>query len=178
MDQANNIKETEKNMVKGTYKKIVNSIEEADKRRGFPDEKGNNGPHTQGYITTVMDSMHIGLYIDNYDGDAGIAMGGRVAQPRDMRECLAELTGFKGDISTSEGRKQLKEWIRKRCKIDSEYGGVVTKGPKGDIKLFKDEWRSAGSDTQKVASYYGESMQNCMKSKIDIRRQKNTGIGK
>ena len=50
--------------------------------------------------------------------------------------------------------------------------------PKGDIKLFKDEWRSAGSDTQKVASYYGESMQNCMKSKIDIRRQKNTGIGK
>ena len=55
---------------------------------------------------------------------------------------------------------------------------IGTKGPKGDIKLFKDEWRSAGSDTQKVASYYGESMQNCMKSKIDIRRQKNTGIGK
>ena len=68
--------------------------------------------------------------------------------------------------------------MTKRCKIDSETGHVVINGPKGDIKLFKDEWRSAGTESQKVASYFGDGMKDCMKKKIDNRRQSQTNVGK
>ena len=173
------IKEDEKNMVKGTYKKIVSTIEDEDKELGFPDEDGNNGPNTQAYITTIMDSLHINTYIENYDGDCGLTMGGRVAQPKDIRTCLAELSGFEGDVDTPEGRRELQNHLKAKSKIDSEYGGVVTKGSKGEnIKLFKDEWRSAGTESQKVASYFGTDVQRCLKGKIDARRQEQTGVGK
>ena len=106
-------------------------------------------------------------------------MGGRVAQPKDIRTCLAELSGFEGDVDTPEGRRELQNHLKAKSKIDSEYGGVVTKGSKGEnIKLFKDEWRSAGTESQKVASYFGTDVQRCLKGKIDARRQEQTGVGK
>ena len=105
-------------------------------------------------------------------------MGGRVAQPKDIRTCLSELSNFKGDIDTPDGRIELKNHLKKQCKIDGEFGGVVTKGPNGNLKLFKDEWRSAGTSSQKVASYFGKDVQKCLKGKIDTRRQEQTKIGK
>jgi hypothetical protein len=187
------IKETEKDMVKGTYKKIVDTMGKSDKDEGFPDKDGNNGPHIQGYITTVLDAMHANNYIDNYDGDCGIAMGARVARPSDIRESLGQLSGHapeQEDKETDEdyekrieefyedpvNRVSLKEHMKKQCRIDAETQSVTTR--KGKFKLFKDEWRSAGTSSQKVASYFGEDMQNLMKRKIDRRRQKQTSIGK
>ena len=172
------IKQEEKDMVKGTYKKIVDTIDDEDKELGFPDDEGNNGPNTQAYITTVMDSLHINSYIDNYDGDIGLTMGGRVAGPKDIRTCLAELSGFEGEIETPDGRTALKNHLKSKSKIDGEFGGVVTKSPNGEVKLFKDEWRSAGTSSQKVASYFGKDVQDCLKGKIDKRRKEKTSIGK
>ena len=58
-----------------------------------------------------MDSLHINSYIDNYDGDIGLTMGGRVAGPKDIRTCLAELSGFEGEIETPDGRTALKNHL-------------------------------------------------------------------
>ena len=176
------LKETEKESVKSTYQEVVNNITEADKEDGFPDEDGNNGPHTQGYLQTVFDAMHVNTYIENYDEDCSIVVGGRSIKPKHIRECLAEKTDFNGDISTPEGRKKLQEHIRKRCRIDAETGGIMIRSENGeDTALFKDEWRSAGSSTQKVASYYGDEMKKCMAEKVDSDRKSNrikNGLGK
>ena len=174
------VKQTEKNAVKKTYDEVVNSITEADRQEGFPDEEGNNGPHTQAYLTTVFDSMHIDKYIDNYDGDATIVVGGRSVKPRHIRECLAEKTGY--DMPPGD-RKGLKEHLKKKCRIDSESGGIIVKGKDGekDFRLFKDEWRSAGTSSQKVASYYEDDMKECMMDKVDADRKANrekNGLGK
>jgi len=173
-------KQKEKNAVKNTYDEVVNSITEADKQEGFPDEEGNNGPHTQAYLTTVLDSMHINKYVENYDGDATIVVGGRSVKPRHIRECLAEKTGY--DMPPGD-RKGLKEHLKKKCRIDSESGGIIVKGKDGekDFRLFKDEWRSAGTSSQKVASYYEDDMKECMKDKVDADRKANrekNGLGK
>jgi len=194
--ESRKIKEKEQDVVKGTYKDVVDNITEADKADGFPDKNGNNGPHTQGYISTVLDSMHVGTYIENYDGDASIVMGGRIAHPKDIRNALASLTGYDKnnpephpkdpEKPTPEEKKAIKKWrqglvdhLKKKCKINAETGHIEINGPDGDgnIPLFKDEWRTAGT-AQKVASYYGEGMQKYMKQSIDSRRQKQTSIGK
>ena len=171
-------KQTEKNAVKKTYDEVVDSITKADEQEGFPDEEGNNGPNTQAYLTTVFDSMHVNKYIDNYDGDATIVVGGRSVKPRHIRECLAEKTGY--DMPPGD-RKGLKEHLKKKCRIDSESGGIIVKGKDGDVRLFKDEWRSAGTSSQKVASYYEDDMKECMKDKVDADRKANrekNGLGK
>ena len=77
-------------------------------------------------------------------------------------------------------RKGLKEHLKKKCKIDSESGGIIIKGKDGDIRLFKDEWRSAGTSSQKVASYYEDDMKKCMIGKVDAERKANrekNGLG-
>ena len=78
-------------------------------------------------------------------------------------------------------RKGLKEHLKKKCRIDSESGGIIVKGKDGDVRLFKDEWRSAGTSSQKVASYYEDDMKECMKDKVDTDRKANrekNGLGK
>ena len=188
------IKKKEKEAVEETYQDVIDNITEADKAEGFPDKDGNNGPHTQGYLTTVFHAMHVDMYIDNYDGDASIVLGGRSAQPKDIRECLAEKTGYDkpepkpkdSKNQTPEEKKAIKKWrdglkdhLRKKCDIDADTGGIIVEGPDppgGHVKLFKDEWRSGGTSTQKLASYYEDDMKKCMKKKIDARRQSQSGI--
>ena len=178
------IKEKEQDVVKGTYEDVVDNITEADKADGFPDKNGNNGPHTQGYISTVLDAMHVNTYVENYDGDASIVMGGRIAHPKDIRNALASLTGYSDNNPEPKDPKEKEKWrqglvdhLKKKCKINAETGHIEINGPDGNIPLFKDEWRTAGT-SQKVASYYGEGMQKYMKQSIDSRRQKQTSIGK
>ena len=58
---------------------------------------------------------------------------------------------------------------------------IDLKGKDGDVRLFKDEWRSAGTSSQKVASYYEDDMKECMKDKVDADRKANrekNGLGK
>ena len=180
------IKEEEKTAVEETYQDVIDNITKADNAASFPDKDGNNGPHTQGYLSTVFHAMHADMYIDNYDGDTGIVSGVRSAQPSDIRECLAEKTGYDKPEPPKEEKEARKKWrdglkdhLRKKCDIDATTGGIIVEGPDppgGHVKLFKDEWRSGGTSTQKVASYYEDDMKDCMKKKIDKRRQSQSGI--
>ena len=163
------IKQSEKDAVSSAHREVVNKITEADKDQGFPDKDGNNGPHTQGYIDTVMDAMHFNSYIDGGDGKMIIQMGIRGGQPSQIRGCLAEQSGFKGDTDSKEGKEALKEHLRKKCRIDESNGNIIIQDNGQEKTLAMDTWRTAGT-SQKVASGFGDDMRDCIMSKIDEKR--------
>ena len=164
------IKQDEKDAVNSAHKKVVTDITEADKEKGFPKD-GKNGPHTQGYISTVMKAMHFDSYIDGGDGKMIIQMGIRGAKPTHIRNCLAEQSGFGTDVKTPEQRKELKKYLREKCRIDSESGAIFVKSPDGERQIAEDTWRTAGT-SQKVASGFGNEMRDCIKGKVDTDRKK------
>ena len=114
--------------------------------------------------------MHFDSYIDSPDGNMIVTMGGRAVQPSQVRSCLADLSGFKGDSKTPEGRKGLKNHILKNSKIDATTGALTINSPSGKRELATDVWRTAGT-SQKVASGIGSNMRGCLKNKVDIRRR-------
>jgi len=162
------IKHNEKTAVNSSHDKVVNSIRNADKVLGFPKD-GINGPNVSGYISTVMDAMHFDSYIDGGDGKMIVQMGIRGAQPQDIRGCLASNTGYKGDVTTIDGKEGLKKHLRQTCKIDSKSGAIIMNSDDGVNSICTDTWRTAGT-SQKVASGYGDSMRKCISTKVDTRR--------
>ena len=164
------IKQDEKDAVNSAHKQVVKDITEADEKQGFPKD-GKNGPHTQGYISTVMKAMHFDSYIDGGDGKMIIQMGIRGAKPTHIRNCLAEQSGFGTDVKSPEQRKELKKYLREKCRIDSESGAIFVKSPDGERQIAEDTWRTAGT-SQKVASGFGNEMRDCIKGKVDSDRKK------
>ena len=164
------IKQDEKNAVNSAHTNVVNEVTNADEEEGFPKD-GKNGPHTQGYISTVMKAMHFDSYIDGGDGKMIIQMGIRGAKPTHIRNCLAEQSGFDGDLKTPEGRAGLKKYLREKCRIDAKSGAIFVESPDGERQIAEDTWRTAGT-SQKVASGFGGEMIDCLKSKIDSDRKK------
>ena len=163
-------KQDEKDAVNSAHKQVVKDITEADEKQGFPKD-GKNGPHTQGYISTVMKAMHFDSYIDGGDGKMIIQMGIRGAKPTHIRNCLAEQSGFGTDVKSPEQRKELKKYLREKCRIDSESGAIFVKSPDGERQIAEDTWRTAGT-SQKVASGFGNEMRDCIKGKVDSDRKK------
>jgi len=164
------IKQDEKDAVNSAHKKVVDEIAEADKKQGFPKD-GQNGPHTQAYIQTVMEAMHFDTYIDGGDGKMIIQMGIRGAKPSHIRNCLAEQSGFGTDVKTPEQREELKKYLKEKCRIDAESGAIYVQSPDGERQIAEDTWRTAGT-SQKVASGFGEEMRNCVKGKVDKDRSR------
>ena len=112
--------------------------------------------------------MHAISYIDTEDEDNDrmlIQMGINGVDSKMVRECLAERSGFKGDVNSVGGRRQLKEHLQKRCRVKPGEDRVSVVDSEGnDNELFNDEWRTAGT-SQKVASGYGKSMRECLTEK-------------
>ena len=163
------IKQDEKGAVNSAHKQVVTEISEADREKGFPKD-GKNGPHIQGYISTVMSAMHFDSYIDGGDKKMIIQMGIRGAQPKDIRKCLAEQSNFDGDIESTDGRDKLKQHLKEKCQIDSESGAIYVESPDGKKEIAEDTWRTAGT-SQKVASHFGSGMRDCIKETVDERRK-------
>ena len=163
------IKKDEKEAVSKTHKKVVQEVGEADSELGFPKD-GKNGPHTQGYIDSVLDVLHFNTYIDGGDGKMIVQMGINGAQPKHIRGCLKDLSGFDGEIETPEGRGALKTYLREKCTIDSDSGAVYIEGPDGKTQLAEDTWRTAGT-SQKVASGFGGDFRKCVSGKLTEERK-------
>ena len=161
------IKQAEKDAVSTAHKEVVSKILEAD--GGTRKAGEDNGKHTQGYINTVMDAMHFNSYIDGGDGKMIVQMGIRGGQPSQVRGCLAEQSGFKGDTGSKEGKEALKEHLRKKCRIDEDNGNIIIQDNDKTRVLAMDTWRTAGT-SQKVASGFGDDMRDCLTSKIDEKR--------
>jgi hypothetical protein len=177
IQEVGDIKRNEQGAVKETHEKVVKTIYDSDKQNGYPKTDGNgdvveNGPAARAYIDTVLDALHFTSYIDfdDKDDDKLIAqMGIRGAKPSDIRNCLADLSGY-GDIPPGT-REGLKEYLRNTSTIDAESGAIIIKSKKnGQVtQLAEDTWRTAGT-SQKVASSFGNDMQECVGAKVDKRR--------
>lgn len=175
--EAGDIKRNEQGAVKETHEKVVKTIYDSDKEAGYPKTDGNgnvveNGPAARAYIDTVLDALHFTSYIDFDDKDDGkliAQMGIRGAKPSDIRKCLGDLSGY-GDIPPGT-REGLKEYLRNTSTIDAESGAIIIKSKKNgqDTQLAEDTWRTAGT-SQKVASSFGNDMQECVGAKVDERR--------
>jgi hypothetical protein len=164
-------KNDEKDLVGAVHTDIVNEIGKADEKRGFPDKDGNNGPHTEAYIATVVHSMHFDLMVENFDGSLAAVTGIRDSVPADFRGCLAELSGFKGDIESSEGRAKLNQHLLKKCKINATTGFIEITSPNGTVSLAEDSWRTSG-ESKKVEKKLGKGLRECVASKVDGRKSR------
>jgi hypothetical protein len=162
-------KNDEKDLVAVVHTDMVNEISKADKERGFPDKDGNNGPHTSAYIATAMHSMHFDLMIENFDKNLSAVTGIRGSRPEDFRGCLAELSGFEGDINSKEERKQLNQHLLKKCKINATTGYIEITSPNGNVSLVEDSWRTSG-ESKKVEKKLGDGLSQCVASKVDSRK--------
>ena len=156
-EETMDIKQAEKNIVTDTHTEVVTSLFKEDEPDGYDPEKNpdaDNGPNAQGYIEGVLGSLHINSYIDLDDEDDDrmlIQMGINGVKPSMIRECTAEQSGYDGDINTPEGRKGLKEHLRKRCRVTpgGEKVSIVNEGK--EVELF--------------TSYFGKGMRDCLQGK-------------
>ena len=161
------IKQKEQSVVTDSHKSLVSDLVEADKPDGYSEDNpdADNGPHQQGYISGVLDACHIDTYID-MDSDDGmlLQMGINGVKPSMIRDCVAERSGFKGDASTPEGKKALKDHLRKRCRVTPGESSVKIMDNGKEVDLFEDTWRTAGT-SQKVATHFGGAMRECLQNK-------------
>jgi hypothetical protein len=160
-------KNDEKDLVAAVHNDIVNNIREADS--GFPDKDGNNGKHTQAYIATVMHSMHFDLMVENFDNNLSAVTGIRGSRPGDFRGCLAQLSGFDGDVDSNEGRDALNEHLLKKCRINATTGYIEITNESGTVSLAEDSWRTSG-ESKKVEKKLGKGLRECVAGKVDSRK--------
>ena len=173
-EETKKIKKTEKDLVKEVHTEVTQTLFEADSEEGgyHPEHRpdADNGKHAQGYILGTMKAMHIDAYIDMDDEDDGailIQMGANGVKPSMIRECLAEKSGFTGDTTTPEGKKALKEFVLKRCRVTPGEEKISVMNGNKQVELFNDQWRTAGQG-QKVASYFGNDMRECLQEKAKL----------
>lgn len=158
------IKETEKQTVKESHLSFVSDLEEVDTPDGYSENnpEADNGPHQQGYVGGVLDALHIDSYIDSDDDDGMlIQMGINSVTPSMIKKCVAERSGFTEDTTTPEGKKALKDHLRKRCRITPGESSVKIMNGNKEEELFEDSWRTAG-ESQKIATGFGEGMRDCL----------------
>ena len=115
--------------------------------------------------------MHFNAYIDLDDDDDDkmiVQMGINGARPSDIKNCLAELSGFKGKLP--EDKEEFKKFLKERCRVDAKSQRVVIVDADGEpTHIADDTWRTAGT-SQKVASGFGSDMKDCVKSKVSADR--------
>jgi hypothetical protein len=168
------LKEKESAVVKKAHKEVTEALfKEDEPENGYhPTERPNadNGKNVQGYISGVLKAVHADTYIDmedDEDYDVLLQMGINGVRPSHIRECLSELSGFKGDINASGGREALKKHLREKCRIKPGEDRVsVMDSDDKEYELFNDQWRTAGAGQQKVATHFGEGIIDCMTEKV------------
>ena len=165
-------KNDEKELVAAVHKDVADSIAKADKKLGFPDKNGKNGPHTQAYLTVVMHSMHFDLMVENFDKRLSALTGIRASSPADFRECLEVLSGYKRNPkhSEEEHRKSLNKHLLEKCKINPQTRAIEITDKTGTKVLAEDTWRTAGT-SQKVEKKLGGSLRECISAKVDVRQK-------
>ena len=205
LEKANDIRKRGMDRV---HAKIVTDVQNSDKEiDGFEedengnvvDENGDNGPATQQYVDSFMEDMHWNSYIDgDSDGVGDMSIDGQNVIPEDFRSCLKDLSGFKGDTETKEGREALKAHLRKKIRIsgrrssDDETSAVTGESkdahisfdnmvpdtrrgkPKGAMRRISvgdQTYRSKGVGVNSVMGGLGIDMQDCLGKKMQKRNK-------
>ena len=169
MAALRDVKERHAAGLNGVHVGFMNDLHKADGTK--PGHTGPNGPAIQTYVAGTLSSLHIDTYVENYDDKVLVEMGGVGVTPRDVRGCMASLSGYTGKTDTPEERNALKEHLIKSVKVDATTGAVYLVGNNGNnVRIASDTWRQAGANTKKVATAYGPELQNCLKKSVKNRK--------
>ena len=181
LSQSTNVKKTEQSTIDEVYKDTVKAMDDADEqwakdnpeeaeKQGIPPK---NGPNKQAYIESVLDALHYNQLIDledDRDHKFIQQMGIVGAKASDIRNCLAELSGY--DIPPGD-REGLKKHLRENCQVNAETGKISIKSDEesGGKELMSDEFRTAGT-SDKVDSKHGVDMRECIIRKVSEKAKK------
>jgi hypothetical protein len=155
-------------VMKVVHKKIVEGIQQADESdpNTYPtNPNGENGPHQQAYVNDFLSRMHFTSYImGERDGVSSHNIDGRNVEPSFYRECLAKLTGFKGDTNSPEGREALVNHLKKGLRVSPENDSIVFQDGKTKAKIGTETYRTKGK-SKGVLGYLGPDLQKCLSNK-------------
>ncbi len=157
--------------LEGVHKGFITSLHKADGTK--PGHSGKNGPAVETYVAGTLKALHIDTYVTNFDENIEIEMGGVGCKPIDVRGCMASLSGFKGDITTPEGRAALNTHLAENVKVDADSDAVYLIGSDGKTRTYlaSDTWRQAGS-SKKIATGFGSNLRKCLKKAVGSRLSK------
>ena len=157
--------------LEGVHKGFITSLHKADGTK--PGHNGKNGPAVETYVAGTLKALHIDTYVTNYDDSVQIEMGGVGCTPVDVRGCMANLSGFKGDTTTPEGRAALNKYLAENVKVDADSDAVYLMGSDGKTRTYlaSDTWRQAGS-SKKIATGFGSNLRKCLKNAVGSRLSK------
>ena len=133
-----------------------------------PPQSPVNGPHTQAYINSYMKQMHWDRYILGEEEDIGdMNIAGKSVNSGMIRDCLAELSGYNGDLDSKEGKEQLMFHLRKTMRVSAESQSLTFNGEKNDkqIEIGREQYRTKGVGNNGILGNFGKDLQKCLKSK-------------
>ena len=176
MDELVEMNRTSTDAMGAAHRKVKEHILEEDKKLGYPDEEGRNGPHTQTYIESWMQDMHFYRHFDgppweedgddNGDEDGSINVGGKNLKSKAIVDCFKEQTGYPGEVETKEDKEKFWKWMRENLRISSEEDSVTIDTEDGNRQIGRQNYRSAGAGVQKVTGNFGKDIQKCAKKKL------------
>jgi hypothetical protein len=150
------------------HEKIVKGIQQSDASdpNVYPNNpNGENGPHQQAYVNDFLGRMHFTSYImGERDGVSSHNIDGRNVEPSFYRECLAQLTGFKGETGSPEGRQSLLSHMRKGLRVSPENDSIIFQDGKTKAKIGTETYRTKGK-SKGVLGYLGPDLQKCLSNK-------------
>lgn len=150
------------------HEKVVKGIQQADASdpNVYPNNpNGENGPHQQAYVSDFLGRMHFTAYITGErDGVSSHNINGQNVEPSFYRECLAQLTGFKGETESPEGRQSLLSHMRKGLRVSPENDSIIFQDGKTKAKIGTETYRTKGK-SKGVLGYLGPDLQKCLSNK-------------
>ena len=157
--------------LEGVHKGFITSLHKADGTKAG--HSGKNGPAVETYVAGTLKALHIDTYVTNYHESVEIEMGGVGCKPIDVRGCMANLSGFKGDTTTPKGRAALNKHLAENVKVDADSDAVYLMGSDGKTRTYlaSDTWRQAGS-SKKIATGFGSNLRKCLKKAVGNRLSK------
>ena len=154
------------------HESVVTDLQEADSQMdtdSYPNNpKGDNGPNQRAYVQSFLEEIHFSRYISGeLEGVQSINIGGTAVKPNHFRSCLGELSGFKSDPETREGKEQLMEHLRRRIRVSPTSNSISFSNKEGseDIEVGQETYRTKGN-SKSILCQLGKDLQSCLKEKV------------
>jgi hypothetical protein len=171
LDDIEDTSRKRKDSMAVAHEQLVGDLQKADSEMdsdSYPNNSdGDNGPNQRAYVQSFLDEIHFTRYVNGeLEGIQSINIGGTSVSPTELRECIAELSGFDGDLDSTGGRKELMNHLQRRLRV-SPVDDSVSFGSEetGEIKeLGKENYRTKGK-SKSILAHLGKDMIGCLKSK-------------
>ena len=166
-----NAASTKRDIMKEAHDEVVKVVQEEDKKQKpavYPyDKNADNGTYQQAYVADYLDKMHFTDYIlGKRDGVSSHNIDGDNVEPEYYRQCLAQLSGFKGKINSDSERNALLNHLKKRLRMDSKDGSILFVNGTTKSELGTEVYRTKG-DSKSIVSGLGGDLQKCLKQKAN-----------